>query len=309
MENEVHAHRDGVVRELSVEAGQAVDDRPGDLRGARPSDEDGVPSSGPAPRSGLRRAVRLPRRRGSAASRSRLRPAGSSLAARRVRREWPSIRLTRGFRRPDERAAARAARRAAQPAPAADSPPGPPAGRRHRRLRRRDAGARAAVRASRARRLSRPPASRFASARSGAGRSGIRSCSSARTGSATAAVRATDGRSATRSASEPSRAGSGSASHVGGDRFAGNLVCLPDGLYFGRVGPDDVARPRRRYLDGRIRLDLYRGRSCYSFPVQAAEAHVREATGLTGLNDLRLVGVAPRRAGTLGGGASRRASG
>ena len=27
------------------------------------------------------------------------------------------------------------------------------------------------------------------------------------------------------------------SSHVGGDRFAGNLVCLPGGHYFGRVGP------------------------------------------------------------------------
>jgi hypothetical protein len=78
-------------------------------------------------------------------------------------------------------------------------------------------------------------------------------------------------------------------SHVGGDRFAGNLVCLPEGLYFGRVGPDDVRDVVDRYRAGRIRLDLYRGRSCYSFPVQAAEAHVRDAAGLDGLNDLRLV--------------------
>ncbi|HEY8557977.1 MAG TPA: sucrase ferredoxin, partial [Actinomycetes bacterium] len=32
------------------------------------------------------------------------------------------------------------------------------------------------------------------------------------------------------------------SSHVGGDRFAGNLVCLPDGHYFGRVGPADAER-------------------------------------------------------------------
>ena len=31
------------------------------------------------------------------------------------------------------------------------------------------------------------------------------------------------------------------STHVGGDRFAGNLVALPDGLYFGRVGPRDAA--------------------------------------------------------------------
>ena len=81
------------------------------------------------------------------------------------------------------------------------------------------------------------------------------------------------------------------SSHVGGDRFAGNLVCLPEGLYFGRVeraGADAVVAA---YLDGRIDLDHYRGRSSYPFVVQAAEAHVRRAAGLDGFHDLRLDGV------------------
>src|SRR5262249_51245535 len=37
-------------------------------------------------------------------------------------------------------------------------------------------------------------------------------------------------------------------SHVGGDRFAGNLVCLPQGLYFGRVGPGDAWEVLDEYL-------------------------------------------------------------
>jgi hypothetical protein len=81
------------------------------------------------------------------------------------------------------------------------------------------------------------------------------------------------------------------ASHVGGDRFAGNLVCLPDGLYFGRVEPHRVRPLLGDYLAGRIDMALYRGRSCYSFAVQAAEARVREDTGLNGLDDLRLVSL------------------
>src|SRR5207237_3431413 len=48
--------------------------------------------------------------------------------------------------------------------------------------------------------------------------------------------------------------------HVGGDRFAGNLVCLPEGLYFGRVGAADAWPVLEDYLAGRIRLDHYRGR-------------------------------------------------
>lgn len=85
------------------------------------------------------------------------------------------------------------------------------------------------------------------------------------------------------------------ASHVGGDRFAGNLVCLPEGLYFGRVGRDDVDALLTRYRTGRIALDRYRGRSCYAFAVQAAEIEVRARTGLDGFHDLRV--LAWRRTG------------
>lgn len=78
------------------------------------------------------------------------------------------------------------------------------------------------------------------------------------------------------------------ASHVGGDRFAGNVVALPEGLYFGRVRPADVGRLLAAYREGRIALDLYRGRAAYASPVQAAEIAVRGATGLDGIWDLRL---------------------
>jgi hypothetical protein len=78
-------------------------------------------------------------------------------------------------------------------------------------------------------------------------------------------------------------------SHVGGDRFAGNVVCLPEGVYFGRVRPGDVQRLLAEYLEGRIDVDLYRGRSCYPFPVQAAEIEIRRRVGLVGFHDLRLV--------------------
>jgi hypothetical protein len=79
--------------------------------------------------------------------------------------------------------------------------------------------------------------------------------------------------------------------HVGGDRFAGNVVCLPHGIYFGRVGRDDVPALVDEYLAGQISLAHYRGRSCWPFAVQAAERRVRAEEGLTGLNDLSLTGV------------------
>jgi hypothetical protein len=81
------------------------------------------------------------------------------------------------------------------------------------------------------------------------------------------------------------------SSHIGGDRFAGNLVCLPEGLYFGRLDRAAADAVLDGYVDGRIALDHYRGRSCYSFAVQAAEAHVRRETGLDGFHDLRYEGV------------------
>ena len=51
------------------------------------------------------------------------------------------------------------------------------------------------------------------------------------------------------------------SSHVGGDRFAGNVVVLPEGLYFGRVEPGAAWSLLDEYLAGRIDLDHYRGRS------------------------------------------------
>jgi hypothetical protein len=79
--------------------------------------------------------------------------------------------------------------------------------------------------------------------------------------------------------------------HVGGDRFAGNAVCLPHGVYYGRVDRDDVAGLVDEYLAGRILLAHYRGRSCWPFAVQAAERRIRAEEGLTALDDLSLSGV------------------
>lgn len=80
--------------------------------------------------------------------------------------------------------------------------------------------------------------------------------------------------------------------HVGGDRFAGNALCLPHGVYYGRVERDDVPGLVDEYFDRRISLAHYRGRSCWPFAVQAAERRIRAEEGLTGLDDLTLSRVA-----------------
>jgi hypothetical protein len=84
------------------------------------------------------------------------------------------------------------------------------------------------------------------------------------------------------------------STHVGGDRFAGNAVVLPQGLYYGRVRPNDVGELLAAHASGRIYLDHYRGRSAYSFPVQAAEQALRESEELMGIDDLALLGSGRR---------------
>ena len=75
-------------------------------------------------------------------------------------------------------------------------------------------------------------------------------------------------------------------SHVGGDRFAGNLVCMPHGLYFGRLGPDEAVRVVDSYEEGNLELDHYRGRAGDPFAVQAAEFFLRQAEGILGVDDV-----------------------
>jgi hypothetical protein len=81
------------------------------------------------------------------------------------------------------------------------------------------------------------------------------------------------------------------STHVGGDRFAGNLVLFPHGLYFGRVEPERGPEVVAAYREGRIVLDLFRGRSRDAFPVQAAEHHLRALLGLDGVEDVSLIQV------------------
>ena len=76
------------------------------------------------------------------------------------------------------------------------------------------------------------------------------------------------------------------SSHVGGDRFAGNLVVLADGVYYGRVEPADAWPVVAAALERRIHLPLYRGRSSHSFAAQAAEIAVRESAGLDGVDEV-----------------------
>lgn len=80
-------------------------------------------------------------------------------------------------------------------------------------------------------------------------------------------------------------------SHIGGDRFAANLVILPDGLYYGRVDADAASAIAAAHLAGELDLDHLRGRSGLSMPSQAAEIALRRAEGLMRHDDLHFLGA------------------
>jgi hypothetical protein len=69
-------------------------------------------------------------------------------------------------------------------------------------------------------------------------------------------------------------------SHVGGDRFAGNVVALPSGLYLGRVEPDEASAVVTLIDSGRVPVHYLRGRCCWGQNVQAAQHFARTVGGL-----------------------------
>jgi hypothetical protein len=83
------------------------------------------------------------------------------------------------------------------------------------------------------------------------------------------------------------------SSHVGGDRFAPNVVCLPHGIYYGHVEPEEAESLARGYEGGRLDVDHLRGRAAWPMGAQAAEWFVRQRSGLDRLDAVRLVEWTP----------------
>lgn len=79
------------------------------------------------------------------------------------------------------------------------------------------------------------------------------------------------------------------SSHLGGHRFAANMLVLPAGILLGRVLPADVPHVVAEVAAGRIPLDHYRGRTLHPPEAQVADAAVRERFGLTGLGDVTVL--------------------
>jgi hypothetical protein len=79
-------------------------------------------------------------------------------------------------------------------------------------------------------------------------------------------------------------------SHIGGDRFAANLLVLPGGHYLGRVPPARAGEVLDTLLAGQRPTPYYRGRIAWRVAVQAAEELAAERLGVSELD-----GLAPRQ--------------
>lgn len=102
--------------------------------------------------------------------------------------------------------------------------------------------------------------------------------------------------------------GAWEVSHIGGDRFAGNVLVLPEGLYYGRVAPARARELVAAHEHGHCVPDLMRGRASLPFAAQVAEIALRRHLGATALSAVTLTGTATsgRRTTTSWAGAHGR---
>jgi hypothetical protein len=75
-------------------------------------------------------------------------------------------------------------------------------------------------------------------------------------------------------------------SHIGGDRFAPNVVLLPDGFYYGNLDPASAIRTVEAHLAGTVLTDRLRGMAGFLPPVQAAAIAAHERYGPLGPSDV-----------------------
>jgi len=78
-------------------------------------------------------------------------------------------------------------------------------------------------------------------------------------------------------------------SHLGGHRFAANLLVLPDALCFGYLDAQSAVALAAELEAGRLPLEHLRGRTTLTAAQQAAEILARRELGLDGLDDARHV--------------------
>ena len=83
-------------------------------------------------------------------------------------------------------------------------------------------------------------------------------------------------------------------SHIGGDRWAGNLLVVPDGYMHGHLDAGEAAQVAKAALDEEVEPDHLRGRtSTESSWSQHAEIAVRQRFGARGLDEVLAIGETP----------------
>jgi hypothetical protein len=75
-------------------------------------------------------------------------------------------------------------------------------------------------------------------------------------------------------------------SHIGGDRFAANVVVLPHSLFYGHVAAPRAVELAKLYDEGLAVPDLLRGSGAFTPPVQAAQHFARAAGHSSALDTL-----------------------
>jgi hypothetical protein len=80
-------------------------------------------------------------------------------------------------------------------------------------------------------------------------------------------------------------------SHVGGDRFAPNVVLLPHSLFYGHVPPSRVVELASRYEEGLIVPEFFRGSGAFPPHIQAAQHFARTAGYSLAVDALRPIAI------------------
>jgi len=81
------------------------------------------------------------------------------------------------------------------------------------------------------------------------------------------------------------------STHMGGHRFAANLLVLPYGLLYGRVDPESAMQILASAHQRTVYLPNLRGRTAYLPPAQAAELQLRQETGEFAIDGFKLLEV------------------
>ncbi|MBB5959138.1 hypothetical protein FHS29_005758 [Saccharothrix tamanrassetensis] len=83
-------------------------------------------------------------------------------------------------------------------------------------------------------------------------------------------------------------------SHLGGDRWAGNLLVVPDGFLHGQLDPGEASLVAKAALAGQVQPEQLRGRTSAPSPwAQFAEIALRKHLGLRGLDAALAVAERP----------------